>query len=58
VTDDRVEAYLTRSLDLGLYGLQPKHRVGQAHPSVNGDVIGRINTGVRTGLAHPHTHTP
>ena len=47
VTDDVLENYLNRQVDLKIYGLQPKFRVGQAHPSVNGDVIPRINTGVR-----------
>ena len=54
VSDDRVEAYLNRTVDLRMYGLQPKHRVGQAHPSVNGDLIGRINTGVRPTPQYEH----
>ena len=35
--------------DLDLYGLTPKHHIMSAHPSVNGELIGRINTGVRDG---------
>ena len=37
----------TNNVDLDIYGLTPKHRLLNAHPSINGDLIGRINTGVR-----------
>jgi len=47
VDDDVLERYLKRNTDLRVYGLQPTFRVSQAHPSVNGDLIPRINTGVR-----------
>jgi len=50
VDDDILESYLKRNTDLRVYGLQPKFRVSQAHPSVNGDLIPRINTGVRGAL--------
>ena len=42
------EASLQSAQDLNLYGLMPKHRLLSAHPSINGELIGRINTGVRT----------
>ena len=45
------EGELSRNLDLSLYNLQPKHRLLQAHPSINGELIGRINTGVRASFA-------
>ena len=49
------EGELSRNLDLSLYNLQPKHRLLQAHPSINGELIGRINTGVRPGhVPCPH----
>ena len=47
VVDGVVEEQLQRKVDLRLYGLQPKHHFNQAHPSINDDLIGRINTGVR-----------
>ena len=43
--DGILEKQMTRRVDLRLYGLQPKHHVHQAHPSINDDLINRINTG-------------
>jgi hypothetical protein len=43
-----VESQLQSTVDLRLYNLMPKHHILSAHPSINGDLIGRVNTGVRT----------
>jgi dimethylaniline monooxygenase (N-oxide forming) len=41
------EMQLRGIVDLDLYGLTPRHHLLSAHPSINGELIGRINTGVR-----------
>ena len=49
-----IEHTLQSAVDLNLYGLMPKHRLLSAHPSINGELIGRINTGVRGPTLKKH----
>ena len=51
--DEVVDASARRRIDLRLFGLQPKHRVQQAHLSINDELVGRLNTGVWRGVPVP-----